>query len=238
MALESPSDVKSQLLSYHEGLFQQILSAGVAVQLYQSLHTPPCVTFWVTLCSGNISLIPNPQTKQELCWLKVHLNRCLQAAGGYFIQVGFSFVIKKLEPIYSMLSIILSMSSAPFAGRRLVFVSCRLLSPKCCSSSSLINVFIRELSHNLYSKCQSSTTVALKLLSNMQSWQIPAWNTHAVKEETVSQPCKASQISKQKPLWDMWKGDTNDGRKNSLLEKYDGSDEKDWLHRKPILHYW
>ena len=137
-----------------------------------------------------------------------------------------------------MLSITIFMTSAPFAGRRLVIVSCRLLSPKCCSSSSLINVFIRELSHNLYSKCQSSTTVALKLLSNMQSWQIPAWNTHTVKEETVSQPCKASQISKQKPLWDMWKGDTNDGRKNSLLEKYDGSDEKDWLHRKPILHYW
>ena len=30
----------------------------------------------------------------------------------------------------------------------------------------------------------------------------------------------------------------DDGGKNSLLEKYDGSDEKDWLHRKPILHYW
>lgn len=36
----------------------------------------------------------------------------------------------------------------------------------------------------------------------------------------------------------MWKGDINDGRKNSFLEKYDGSDEKDWLYCKLSLYYW
>ena len=45
-------------------------------------------------------------------------SQSLPSEGTYFNQVDLSYVIKKQEPIYSMLSIILYMNSAPFAGRR------------------------------------------------------------------------------------------------------------------------